>query len=229
MHQSFETESRKPVLFAVFSFLEQFLSSVTVVSVAKANVLRMPTIAVFAREWSGADPNFAPFRWRIWLALSEFLCLLGNQSVAFVTLFSTKLPFLCTQLPFLCTQLPFFCTVLPKNCTCLSQSQWRNFSMYIINQVIVLISVILCDSNSYWHKQISFIMNFKTGNCYLFNSITSKNKEQYPKKVTKMASPGASRLVGNVSPGANSERLLTGTSRAAASHYTRSWLFSTLT
>ena len=123
MHQSFETESRKPVLFAVFLFLEQFLSSFTVVSVAKANVLRMPTIAVFARDWSGADPNFAPFRWRIWLALSEFLCLLGNQSVAFVTLFSTKLPFLCTQ-------LPFFCTVLPKNCTCLSQSQWRNFSMY---------------------------------------------------------------------------------------------------
>lgn len=65
-------------------------------------------------------------------------------------------------------------------------------------------------------------MNFKTGNCYLFNSITSKNKEQYPKKGTKMASPGASRLVGNVSPGANSEKLLTGNSRAAASHYMRS-------
>ena len=57
--------SRKPVLFAVFSFLEQFFSSSTVVSVAKANVLQTPTIAVFARNWSGADPNFAPFRWRI--------------------------------------------------------------------------------------------------------------------------------------------------------------------
>ena len=53
------------MLFAVFSFLEQFFSSSTVVSVAKANVLQTPTIAVFARNWSGADPNFAPFRWRI--------------------------------------------------------------------------------------------------------------------------------------------------------------------
>ena len=109
----------KPVLFAVFSFLEQFFSSSTVVSVAKANVLQSPTIAVFARNWCGADPNFAPFRLRIWLALSEFLCLLANQNVTFVTLF--------------CTQLPFFCTVLPKNCTPLSQSQLRNFFMYIIN------------------------------------------------------------------------------------------------
>ena len=58
--------SQKPVLFAVFSFLEQFFfSSSTVVSVAKTNVLQTPTIAVFARNWSGADPNFAPFRWRI--------------------------------------------------------------------------------------------------------------------------------------------------------------------
>ena len=109
--------SQKPVLFAVFSFLEQFFSSSTVVLVAKADVLQMPTIAVFAQNWSRAD--FAPFRWRIWLALSEFLCLLANQNVTFVTLF--------------CTKLPFFCTVLPKNCISLSQSQWRNFFMYIIS------------------------------------------------------------------------------------------------
>ena len=115
-HQFFETESQKPVLFAVFSFLEQFFSSSTVVSVAKANVLQTPTIAVFAQN--GADPNFAPFRWRIWLALSEFLCLLANQNVTFVTLF--------------CTKLPFFCIVLPKNCISLSQSQSRIFFMYII-------------------------------------------------------------------------------------------------
>ena len=127
--------SQKPVLFAVFSFLERFFSSSTVVSVAKANVLQTPTIAVFARNWSGADPNFAPFRWRIWLALSEFLCLLANQNVTFVTLF-------CTQLPFFCTQLPFFCTVLPKNCISLSQSQWRNFFMYIISMVIAWFEVI---------------------------------------------------------------------------------------
>ena len=81
-------------------------------------LLQTPTIAVFARNWSGADPNFAPFRWRIWLALSEFLCLLANQNVTFVTLFYTK--------------LPFFCTVLPKNCIPLSQSQSRNFFMYNI-------------------------------------------------------------------------------------------------
>ena len=123
-HQFFKTESQKPVIFAVFSFLEQFFSSSTVVSVAKANVLQTPTIAVFARNWSGADPNFAPFRWRIWLALSEFLCLLANQNVTFVTLF--------------CTQLPFFCTVLPKNCISLSQSQSRNFFMFIIKFVMTI-------------------------------------------------------------------------------------------
>ena len=108
--------SQKPVLFAVFSFLERFFSSSTVVLFAKADVLQTPTIAVLHE--TGPDPNFAPFRWRIWLALSEFLCLLTNQNVTFVTLF--------------CTKLPFFCTVLPKNCLSLSQSQWRNFFMYII-------------------------------------------------------------------------------------------------
>ena len=118
-HQFFQTESQKPVLFAVLSFLEQFFSSSTVFAVAKANVLQMPTIAVFGRNWSGADPNFAPFRWRIWLAPSDFLCLSANQNVTFVSLF--------------CTKLPFFCTVLPKNCISLRQSQSRNFLMYIIN------------------------------------------------------------------------------------------------
>ena len=122
------------MLFAVFPFLEQFFSSSTVVSVAKANVLQMPTIAVFARNWSGADPNFAPFRWRIWLALSEFLCLLANQNVTFVTLF--------------CTQLPFFCTVLPKNYISLSQSQSRNFFMYIII-IIIIIIIILAFTSSF--------------------------------------------------------------------------------
>ena len=80
---------------------------------------------VFARNWSAADPNFAPFIRPIWLALSEFLCLLANQNVMFVTLF-------CTKLPFFSTQLPFFCTVLPKNYISLSQLQSRNFFMYII-------------------------------------------------------------------------------------------------
>ena len=130
-HQFFKTESQKPVLFAVFSFLEQFFSSSTVVSIAKANVLQMPTIAVFARNWSGwsgADPKFAPFRWRIWLALSEFLCLLDNQTVTFVTLFWTKLPFF----------LPLFWTVLPKNCISLSQSQSRNFFIFIIKFVMTI-------------------------------------------------------------------------------------------
>ena len=106
------------MLFAAFSFYEQFFSSSTVVSVAKGNVLQTSTIAVF-ETGPEADPNFAPFRWRIWLAPSEFLCLLANQNATFVTLF--------------CTQLPFFCTVLPKNCISLSQSQSRNFFMYIIN------------------------------------------------------------------------------------------------
>ena len=132
-HQFFETESQKPALFAVFSFLEQFFSSSTVVSVAKANVLQTPTIAVFARNWSGADPNFAPFRWRIWLAPSEFLCLLANQNVTFVTFF-------CNKLPFFCTQLPSFCTLLPKNCISVSQSQSRNFFMYIIRSEVIQVT-----------------------------------------------------------------------------------------
>ena len=50
-HQFFQKESQKPVLFAVFSLLEQFFSFSTVVSVAKANVLQSPTIAGFARNW----------------------------------------------------------------------------------------------------------------------------------------------------------------------------------
>ena len=85
-------------------------------------MLQTPTIVVSTRNWSGADPDFAPFIWHIRLAPSEFLCLLANQNVTFVTLF--------------CTKLPFFCTVLPKNCISLSQSQWRNFFMYIINMGI---------------------------------------------------------------------------------------------
>ena len=57
--------SQKPVLSTVISFLEQFFSSPIVVSVAKVNVVQTPAIAVFARNWSRADPNFAPLRWRI--------------------------------------------------------------------------------------------------------------------------------------------------------------------
>ena len=45
--------------------LEQFFSYSMVVSVAKANVLQTQTIAVFAPNWSRADPNIAPFKWRI--------------------------------------------------------------------------------------------------------------------------------------------------------------------
>ena len=110
-------EPKTSAFRSVFVFRAVFSSS-TVVSVAKANVPQMPTIAVFAWNWSGVDPNFAPFTWRIWLALSEFLCLL-----MFVTLF--------------CTKWPFFCTLLPKNYISVSQSQSRNFYMYIIIQETV--------------------------------------------------------------------------------------------
>jgi len=110
----------------IFRAVFQLLYS-TVVSVAEANVLQTPTIAVFAQNWSRADPNFVPFRWSIWLVLSEFLCLLADQNVTFVTLF--------------CTKLPFFCTVLPKNYIPLSQSQSRNFFMYIISNAMLLFKV----------------------------------------------------------------------------------------
>ena len=52
--------------------------------------MQTPTIVVFAQNWSGVDPTFAALRG---LALSEFLCLLANQNVTFVSLFCTKLPF----------------------------------------------------------------------------------------------------------------------------------------
>ena len=87
--------------------LEQFFSYSMVVSVAKANVLQTQTIAVFAPNWSRADPNIAPFKWRIWLALSGFFCL-SECHVCY---------------PFLALNYIFFCTVLPKNCISLSQSQ----------------------------------------------------------------------------------------------------------
>ena len=68
----------KTSAFRSVSFLEQFFSSST--------VLQTPTIAVFARNLSGADLNFAPFRWRICLAPSESLCLSAKQNFTFVTL-----------------------------------------------------------------------------------------------------------------------------------------------
>ena len=64
---------------------------------------------------------------RIWLAICEFLWLLTNQNVWFVTFF-------CTELTLSCTELTLFCTELPENCIYLNQSELRNFSMYIINR-----------------------------------------------------------------------------------------------
>ena len=55
----------KTSAFCSVFVLEQFFSSFRVVSVSKANVLETQTIAVFARKWSRADPNFAPVRWLI--------------------------------------------------------------------------------------------------------------------------------------------------------------------
>ena len=84
-------------------------------------MFHLPPNRKFRKFWLNGKRPKASFRWRIWLALSEFLRLLANQNVTFVSLF--------------CTQLPFFCTVLPKNCIPRSQSQSRNFFMYIIRIV----------------------------------------------------------------------------------------------
>ena len=105
-------EIKIKIQLQVLSFLEQFFSSSTVFRSQKQMCCKRQPLRFF-----GAEPNFAPFRWRIWLAPSEFLCLSANQNVTFVTLF--------------CTQLPFFCTMLSKNCIALSQSQSRNFFTYI--------------------------------------------------------------------------------------------------
>ena len=56
---------------------------------------------------------------RIWLAIYEFLWLLTNQNVWFVSFFALK-------------ELTLFCTELPENCIYLNQSELSNFSMYII-------------------------------------------------------------------------------------------------
>ena len=55
----------KTTAFRSVFVLEQFFSSSMVVSVANANVLQTQTIAVFARNWSRADPNIAPLKWPV--------------------------------------------------------------------------------------------------------------------------------------------------------------------
>ena len=73
----------------------------------------------------------------IWLALCECLCLLTNQNTLFFSLF-------CTELPIFCTKLPYFCIVFPKNCITLSQSESRNFCMYIIINITTTIRRVFC-------------------------------------------------------------------------------------
>ena len=52
--------------------------------------------------------------------------------------------FFCTELPIFCTKLPYFCIVFPKNCITLSQSESRNFCMYIIRRIInTIVSICL--------------------------------------------------------------------------------------
>ena len=43
----------------------------------------------------------------------------------------------CLICYFLCTELTLFCTELPENCFNLNQSELSNFSMYIINYIIL--------------------------------------------------------------------------------------------
>ena len=111
----------------IFYFISNFLIYAPILPNREPKTSAFCSVFIF-RAIFGPEQiqiNFVPFRWRIWLALSKFLCLLANQNVTFVTLFYFELPFFCTQ-------LPFFCTVLPKNCIPLSQSQSRNFFMYNI-------------------------------------------------------------------------------------------------
>ena len=77
--------------------------------------------------------NFAPFRWRIWLALSEFLCLLADQNVTFITLFCTKSPFFCTVLPKNHSREMFSCILLRKKIATLVSNLW-NHGFFIITK-----------------------------------------------------------------------------------------------
>ena len=62
---------------------------------------------------------------KIWLAIFKFLWSLTNQNAWFASSF--------------CTELTLFCTAFEKNCTVLNQSKWRNFFMYIINDINILL------------------------------------------------------------------------------------------
>ena len=94
------------MLFTVFSLLELFFSCCIVGE-------RKPTWNAghcFARKFS-AYPNVATSEARIWLAICEFLWLLTNQNVWFVTSLHW---------------------INPENCIYLNQSELSNFFMYII-------------------------------------------------------------------------------------------------
>ena len=73
--------------------LEQFFSSSSCFGCKRKCATNANHCGFCSKLVQSGDPNFVPLRWCIWLALSEFLCLLTNQNVTLVTLFCTKLPF----------------------------------------------------------------------------------------------------------------------------------------
>ena len=122
-HHFFQTDNQRVVLFTVFSLLEPFFVFVVRVVFHLLSCCcggeRKPTWNAghcFACKFS-AYPNVATSEARIWLAICEFLWLLANQNVWFVTS---------------CTELTLLCIELPENCIYLNQSELSNFFMYII-------------------------------------------------------------------------------------------------
>ena len=53
----------------------------------------------------------------------------------------------CTELPYICTELPHFCIEFTKNCISISQSNSRNFFMYIIMLVMHCFDEHLTENN----------------------------------------------------------------------------------
>ena len=99
-------EPKTSAFRSVFVFRAVFSPSI-VVSVEKGHTCATNTshyIAIFARL---KLVYLTPFRWRIWLALSEFLCLLTNQNIKFVILFCTNI-YITFSIPAPCYQKTAF-------------------------------------------------------------------------------------------------------------------------
>ena len=79
----FQTDNHKAMLFTVFRCQSIFSSCCIIIALAKENLLETPAIVTLA--YFQRISNVATSRARIWLAICDFLWLLTNPNVLFVT------------------------------------------------------------------------------------------------------------------------------------------------